>query len=229
MHIVCGEIISVFEYLTSKGADVNVRDYFGRSILHEWQPVPDGLKHGPSLETLLKHLDINNTDHKGQTALHLAVLNNNIVTVRQLLEHGANMEVHDINGITPVLLAHKNHAILHALQEDYPDYRYKVQDSPSGKEDHKQSVSHVETICQKQHRLVPTLKEIFYERAKYTQTDHFMTKYEARVYYTVKKPIREEKVLFEENSATNAASYQWHGHSRGACAIIHTSPLWELC
>ena len=98
MHPVRGESISVFEYLVRKGADMNVRDYFGRSVLHEWQPVSDGLKQGASLEKLLKHIDIkvNSTDHKGQTALHLAVLNNNIPAVRQLLEYGANMEAHDI-------------------------------------------------------------------------------------------------------------------------------------
>ena len=53
-----GESISVFEYLASKGADINVRDYFGRSVLHEWQPASDGLKHGPSLENLLQHINI---------------------------------------------------------------------------------------------------------------------------------------------------------------------------
>ena len=196
MYTIHGESISVFEYLTSKGADVSVRDYFGRSVLHEWQPLTDGLKHGPSLERLLQHIDINSTDHKGQTPLHLAVLNNSITSVRQLLEHGANIEVHDINHITPLFLAHKKHDILKALKEDYPDYEYKIQDSPSG-EDHKQRVHMLNNISKK-HRLVPALHEVFKDRAKYTQTDHFMNKYEPRVYYTMKKSIREEKVLFEE-------------------------------
>ena len=35
LHMGHGESISVFEVLMSKDADVNVRDYFGRSVLHE--------------------------------------------------------------------------------------------------------------------------------------------------------------------------------------------------
>ena len=197
IHTVIGESISVFEYLTSKGANVNIRDYFGRSVLHEWQPASDGLEHGPSLATLLKHIDINSTDHKGQTPLHLAVLNNNIIAVRQLLKNGANMEAHDINHITPLFLVHNNRAILQALQEDYPDHGYTVEDSPSGKDNCKQHV-YMLNDRSKKHRLVPALKEVFHERAKYTQTDHFMSKYEPRVYYTMKRSICEEKVLFEE-------------------------------
>ena len=199
IHLVHGERISVFEYLVSKGAEFNVRDYFGRSVLHEWQHVPDGLNHGPSLAMVLKHIDINSTDHKGQTPLHLAVLNNNITSVRQLLKHGANKEAHDINGITPLFLAHntRKHAILHMLQEEYPDYEYKEQNAPSGTEDHKQCVYLLSDRSRK-HRLVPALKEVFHDRAKYTQTDHFMQRYEPRVYYSMKRSIREEKMLFEK-------------------------------
>ena len=197
IYPVHGESISVFDYLVSKGAKVNITDYFGRSVLHEWQPVSDGLKHGPSLETLVKHININSTDHKGQTALHLAVLNNNVLAVRQLLKQGASMKARDINDITPLFLAHNKPAILQALQEHYPDYEYKVQNLTSGEKDHKQCV-YMLSDRSKKHRLVPALKEIFHERAKYTQTDHFMSKYETRVYYTMKTSIREEMVTFEE-------------------------------
>ena len=199
MHLVCGATISVFEYLVSKGADMNVRDYFGRSVLHEWQPASDGLKYGPTLEKLLKHIDINSTDHKGQTALHLAVLNNNIPVVRQLLKHGADMEAHDINHISPLFLAHNTHkhAILHTLQEDYPDYEYKEHNTPSGAEDHRKCV-YMSNDKSEKHRLVPALKEVFHERSKYTKTDYFMSKYETRVYYTMKKSIQDEMLLFVE-------------------------------
>ena len=198
MHPVRGDSISVFEYLVSKGADMNVRDYFGRSVLHEWHPALDGLKNGPSLEKLLEHIDINSMDHKGQTVLHIAVLNNNILAVRQLLKNGANMEAHDINHITPLFLAHNNTTTLHALQEDYPDYEYEIQNSPFDKKDHKQRV-YLTSNTSKKHRLVPVLKEVFHERAKYTQADYFKRKYERQVYYTMKTPIREAKVLFEES------------------------------
>ena len=197
LHTAHGESISMFEYLVSKDADVSVRDDFGRSVLHEWQPVSDGLKHGPSLETLLKHIDINSTDHKGQTALHLAVLNNNIITVRQLMEHGANMQAPDTNGITPVFLAHKNSAILNVLKKDYLADGYTRQTSSSGNENQRQSV-HMKRDISKEHRLIPLLKEVFDERAKYTQCDYFMRKFEAPVYYNMKGSVRQEKVLFEE-------------------------------
>ena len=197
LHTAYGESISVFEYLVRKNADVNARDDFGRSVLHEWQPVSDGVKHGPTLETLLKHLDINITDHKGQTALHLAVLNNNIIAVRQLLEHGANMKVHDINGITPAFLGHKNHTILRALEKDYSVYEYCSQTAQSVTENPKQSV-HMKRDRSKEHRLVPLLKKVFHERAKHTQIDYFISKFEARVYYTMKRSIYQEKVLFED-------------------------------
>ena len=197
MHPVHGESISVFEFLASKGADMNVRDYFGRSALHEWQPVSDGLKHGPSLEKLLKYIDISSTDHKGQTALHLAVLNNNVLAVRQLLKHGADMEAHDINHITPLFLAHNTHkhAILHALQEDYVDNEYKEQNTTSGTEDHRQCV-YTSSDKSKNHRLVSALKEVFHERTQYTQTDYFKNKYETQVYYTMKRSIQEEMMSF---------------------------------
>ena len=197
MHLLRGENTSVFEYLVSKGAKVNIRDYFGRSVLHEWQPSSDDLKCGPSLETLLENIDINSTDHKGQTALHIAVLNNNILAVRQLLKHGATMEAHDINDITPLFLVHNKHAMLHALQEDYPDYEYDVQDLPSSKKDCTQHV-YITSDKSEKHRLVTALKKVFHERTAYTQADYFMSKYETRVSYTMKASIREEKVLFEE-------------------------------
>ena len=181
LHTEHGESISMFEYLMSNDADVNVRDYFGRSVLHEWQPVSDGSKLGPSLETLLKHIDINSTDHKGQTALHLAVLNKNIAAVRQLLEHGANIGVHDINDISPLFLAEFNHPILHTLYEYYPDYKCKVPHSSPGTEDHTQSVYMLKDKS-KPHRLVPALKEVFQGRKKCTKADYFRSKYEARVY-----------------------------------------------
>ena len=201
MHPVLGESIPVFEYLASKGADMNVRDYFGRSVLHEWQPVSDGLKHGPSLEKLLKHIDIkvNSTDHKGQTALHLAVLTNNIPAVRQLLKHGADIEAHDINHITPLFLAHNTykHAILHALKEDYPHYEYKVKNTPCGTEEHRQCV-YMSSDKSEKHRLVPALKEVFHERSKYTLADYLMSKYETRVYYTTTRFTQEEMISFIE-------------------------------
>ena len=104
-----------------------------------------------------------------------------------------------INHITPLFLAHNTHkhAILHTLQDDYPDYEDKEQNAPSGTEDHRQCV-YMSSDKPEKHRLVPALKEVFHERAKYTQTDHFISKYETHVYYTMNRSIQEEMKLFVE-------------------------------
>ena len=167
--------ISVYEYLVSKGADMNIRDHFGRSLLHEWEPISDGTRCGPSVETLIQHLDINSTDYKGQTALHLAVLNNNTVKVKQLKKNGANVKACDINGITPFSLAKRN-----SDTEDTSQCVHMLQDKS------------------KQHRLVPRLKTVFHERTKYTRIANFTTRYAVPVNYTMQASIQDEMLLFKE-------------------------------
>ena len=191
-----GNLISVFEYLVSQGADVKVRDHFGRSILHEWQPVSDGTKCGPSLDTLVTHIDINSVDYKGQTALHLAVLNNNITKVRQLLKHGADMEAHDINGITPLLQAERNHNMFNILHENHPSQKLKVSDLLDT--DNNRQCVHMLKGKSKQHRLVSKLKEVFHERSRYTQTENFLKNYAGRVYHTMQQSIHDEMLTFKD-------------------------------
>ena len=192
-----GKSVSVFEYLVSKGANVNIRDHFGRTVLHEWQPVSDGTRCGPSLQTLIQHIDINSTDYKGQTALHLAVLTRNIVKVRQLVENGSDWEARDVNGLTPVFLSQKDQNMLNVVPCKYhPNGDLIARESIPTKDSSEQCV-HMLKDKSKQHRLVPALKEVFRERAKHTQVENFANMYASRVCYTMQASIQEEMLNFE--------------------------------
>ena len=195
-YIIQHKNVSVFEYLVSQGADVNVSDVFGRTVLHEWQPVSDGTRRGPSLQTLIHHIDINNADCKGQTALHIAVLDKNISKVRQLVEHGGDLEAHDINGITPIFLAALNESMLRVVHKYHPNHNIVARESASDEDDSKQCV-HMLKDKSKQHRLIPELEKVYRERMKSSQTDNFASKYAERVYYIMQASIHEEKLTFE--------------------------------
>ena len=82
----------MFDYILQHGAEV-LPDDFGRTLLHAWQTVPSGGIQGLTLEQLTKHVDIDQADYKGQTALHIAVLENNPVKVRELLNVGSKPQV----------------------------------------------------------------------------------------------------------------------------------------
>jgi ankyrin repeat protein len=65
-------------------------------------------------------IDVNAFDAHGQTALILAIQNNHVAIVRELLAHGANPNTPDAHGLTPLRAARKspNLAILPALERN---------------------------------------------------------------------------------------------------------------
>ena len=65
-------------------------------------------------------VDVNALDAKGQTALILAIQNNHLAVVRELLAHGANPNTPDSHGFTPLRAARirANFAILTALERN---------------------------------------------------------------------------------------------------------------
>ena len=90
--------------LLSHGADVELRDEYGKTVLHS---VAEWGRSGDIVKVLLENkLDINARDEKGQTALLIAVRcspdepkeHRSLIT--QLLEGGASVDQSDIDGWT---------------------------------------------------------------------------------------------------------------------------------
>ena len=109
------EQADLFYMLIEGGADMKVTDNFGRTLLHEWNPQPapqaraaTACKDDISLESFTKHIRLDECDFKGQTSLHAAVLQNNPMKVRQLLEAGISPTIPDSNKISPLKLAARN-------------------------------------------------------------------------------------------------------------------------
>ncbi|KAK3766741.1 hypothetical protein RRG08_062871 [Elysia crispata] len=104
--------LDVIQYLLEKGADVNEYvDHTSRT------PLAAALTRYSSfsgkhfvdqslMEVLLKAgADPNRRERSGSTALHIAVLMNDLGSIKQLLDAGADLEARDSNGFTPMLQA----------------------------------------------------------------------------------------------------------------------------
>ena len=99
------EQADLFDFLLERGADIEVTDNFGRTLLHEWDPQPAtesnlhislrSFKQIPLKELLDK------CDCKGQTSLHAAFLQQNSLKVQQLLDAGSSPAISDTNNICP--------------------------------------------------------------------------------------------------------------------------------
>jgi ankyrin repeat protein len=88
----------------AKGADINMQDAEGNTplilALGE-EEVKD-----ETIECLLNYNpDVTITNYGGDTSLHLAVIRNNIKLIKALIEKGANINVKDDTGNTPLLSA----------------------------------------------------------------------------------------------------------------------------
>lgn len=70
------------------------------------------------LQTLINAgADKNGLNGKNRTALHNAVLKNNVTNVRLLLDNGVNVNIEDIDGHTPIFYAQKGSDIYNMLLE----------------------------------------------------------------------------------------------------------------
>lgn len=94
-----GELLTV---LADAGADPNRADIYG------WTPLMRAAfdQHETAFHSLLAlpELDLEQTNHNGQTALHLAVIGGNRNMVQALLERGAR-QISDHNAYTPQVIA----------------------------------------------------------------------------------------------------------------------------
>ena len=97
-----GEHPEKIQALLELGADVNVRDYKGKTALH--RAATAGFL--ASMETLLAHgADIDAADNEGETPLFDAVRAGREEAVALLLERGADPLAENNKGITPVAAA----------------------------------------------------------------------------------------------------------------------------
>ncbi|KIC73732.1 hypothetical protein DB42_BR00130 [Neochlamydia sp. EPS4] len=60
-----------------------------------------------AIQLTLRHFPVNQRDALGRTALHNAVYTENLEIIRLLLNQGANVHEEDLNGVTPLIVAHK--------------------------------------------------------------------------------------------------------------------------
>ena len=88
---------SAVDLLVTSGADVNLKSNYGLTALHFACEQPK------SIPTLLAHgCEINAYDSKGTTALQRAARELNVSAVRLLIENGANINIRDEAGMTPL-------------------------------------------------------------------------------------------------------------------------------
>ena len=156
----------MFDYMLEHGAEV-LPDNFGRTLLHVWQTVPFGSGQGLTLEKLTNHVAINKADYKGQTALHIAVIENKPDKVRELHEAGSNPEILDVNKISPLELAKQNP----------DDTIYKIL-SQSIRE---QQNVHFANEYKIEHRVVGALSKLFHQANQKPSSKQFIDKYKIPV------------------------------------------------
>ena len=175
-----GKQYCMFDYLLQQGVEV-LPDNFGRTLLHAWQAVPSGGFQNLTLEKLINHVAIDQVDYKGQTALHIAVLEKKPLKVRELLEAGSNPEILDANKISPLELAKQNpdNVIYKMLSE-----KCSLEENVSGsvhQNIRKPQNVHFSSEYRIEHRVVGGISKLFRQSNQKVSADQFMDKYKIPV------------------------------------------------
>ena len=190
-----GQKCCMFDYILQHGAEV-LPDDFGRTLLHAWQTVPSSGIQSLTLEQLTKHVDIDQADYKGQTALHIAVLQNNPVKVKELLNVGSNPQVLDMNKISPFSLAkqHQKSTICEMISETC-----LVEENLSGVVHHNVSEPenvHFSSAYKMEHRVAGALNKLFHQSNQTSSSIQFMEKYKLPMLISEKASFLSEFKLF---------------------------------
>ncbi|WP_419198881.1 ankyrin repeat domain-containing protein [Wolbachia endosymbiont of Rhagoletis cingulata] len=96
--------LNIVEFLFNNGANINTKDKYGNTLLHV------AARYSSELRIVEFFLDKNtnnmgSVNNIGRTPLHEAVEGNKLNTVKFLLGRGADIEVQDIFGETPLVMA----------------------------------------------------------------------------------------------------------------------------
>ena len=190
-----GKQCCMFDYLLENGAEV-LPDNFGRTLLHMWQTVPFSSVQGLTLEKLTNHVAIDQSDHKGQTALHIAVHENKPIRVRELLKAGSNPEILDANKISPLDLAkrHPDDTIYKMLSERC-SFEGNVSGSIPQNIREEQNV-HFANEYKLEHRVVAALSKSFHQANQKPSSNQFMDKYKIPVLISEKAEFISEFKAF---------------------------------
>ena len=186
-----GQQCCMFDFILQHDAEV-LPDDFGRTLLHAWQTVPSGGVKGVTLQKLLNYCVIDQGDFKGQTALHIAVLENKPVKVRELLEAGSNPEALDMNNISPLELAEQNsdRTLCRMLSERCSVSR-SMSDAIDQSNTETQNV-HFSNEHKMEHRVTGALHKLFHEANQKPSCNQFMEKYKMPVLISDKAEFIQE-------------------------------------
>ncbi|XP_058793730.1 putative ankyrin repeat protein RF_0381 [Phymastichus coffea] len=103
--------VSIVDLLVQRGANVNARNSSGRSLLYIAMKTRDRSKVERLLHRGADSRDIDEADiDSNETALHLAVKSKDENFVKFLLDIGIDVNICDVNGMTPLCLANGNSA-----------------------------------------------------------------------------------------------------------------------
>jgi ankyrin repeat protein len=96
--------VAIVKYLIDKGADLNIADQLGMSPLLWAAQERDG---NEIIDLLLAHSKVNvdHLDVNGHTALHWAAMKSNVAVFKNLIDKGANANIKDKEGLTPLDIA----------------------------------------------------------------------------------------------------------------------------
>jgi ankyrin repeat protein len=96
--------VAVVKHLIDKGANPNIQDKEGLSPLHV---AVGGRNDNEIMDLLLAHpkVNVDCVDKCGRTVLHWAAMTSNVVAVKNLIDKGADPDIADKQGLSPLIWA----------------------------------------------------------------------------------------------------------------------------